>query len=275
MVRMKNMQKILTPPPKSNLARETLAVLDTIGLPWALMKSGLRKSQGQRNYPVMVLPGFGTNDLSTLPLRYFLSRHGFTTMGWDEGINMGGKGLIDSPEDLSDRWDIERQTEYNGEAEVPALCDRITAKVQSYCQAHDTHIHLVGWSLGGYVAREVARDLPKQVISVTTMGSPVKGGPKYTSVAPLFRARKMDLDWIEREIDKRDRNPIAQPITAIYSKRDGVVAWQAMMDEVSPNFRPVEVNVSHMGLGLNARVLNIVLDALIKKDQIKQDHSAS
>ncbi len=259
----------LAPPPKTNLARETLAVLDTISMPWALAKATtLRKKSQSRQHPVMVLPGFGTNDFSTAPLRYFLSRNGFQTMGWGEGLNTGGKGLIKELSELSDRWDVEAKDNYNGEAEVPALCDVMTEKVRQYCQTHQTKIHLVGWSLGGYVAREVARDLPDEIISIVTMGAPVKGGPKYTSVAPLFKARKMDLDWIEQEIEKRNDRPIQQPITAIYSKRDGVVAWQAMMDESSPKFQTREVNVSHMGLGFNAKVWSLILDALVREDNI-------
>lgn len=263
---MKNMTSKLAPPPKTNLARETLAVLDTIGLPWALAKSALRRKTARRNYPVMVLPGFGTNDLSTGPLRYFLSRNGFQTMGWGEDMNTGGKGLIDDPQELSDRWDIDITDQYNGEAEVPALCDLIINKVHEFCEINQTKIHLVGWSLGGYIAREVARDLPSEVVSIVTMGSPVKGGPKYTSAAPLFKARKMDLDWIEREIEKRNATPIKQNITAICSRRDGIVAWEAMMDDSSPNFETVEVNVSHLGLGLNAKVWSLVLDALDRED---------
>ena len=268
--RIDNMTNTLTPPSKTNVAKEAFSVLDTLAMPWALAKTTIKRQAKPRDYPVMVLPGFGTNDVSTAPLRYFLSKNGFSCMGWNEGLNLGGKGLIDSPSELSPRWDVEVRDDYNGEAEVPALCDKITEKVEAYCQRNSTKIHLVGWSLGGYIAREVARDLPDQVVSITTMGSPVKGGPKYTSVAPLFRARKMDLDWIEREIEKRNQVLIKQPITAIYSKRDGVVAWQAMMDDHNPNFSPVEVNISHLGLGLNKKVWDIVLQSLINAEQSHQ-----
>lgn len=90
-------------------------------------------------------------------------------------------------------------------------------------EQQNTQFHIVGWSLGGFIAREVARDLPNAIKSVVTMGSPVFGGPKYTSVAPVFRAREIDLDWTEEEIEKRFSNPIQSPITTIFSKRDGIV----------------------------------------------------
>ena len=121
---------------------------------------------------------------------------------------------------------------------------------------------LIGWSLGGYICREAARDLPDIVDRVVTFGSPTKGGPKYTAAADFFRKRGMDLDWIEEEVAARESNPIQQPITAIYSRSDGIVDWRACIDHHSPNVRHVEVNAAHLGMGFNPAVWKQVKQAL-------------
>ncbi|MBO6504950.1 MAG: hypothetical protein JJ850_16850 [Kordiimonadaceae bacterium] len=250
-------------PSGMSIVREALVGVDLLGLPRALFDASRTQTvAGQTKAHVMVLPGFGANDVSTAPLRYFLSKQGFQVEGWGLGINTGGRGLAKDLSELSDRWDVDRDRPNSGEVEVPALCDQMTDRVLARSKEIGAPIALVGWSLGGYIAREVARDLPEHVSTVITLGSPISGGPKYTTVAPLFRARGLDVDWIEEEIEKRKARPITQPVSVIYSKRDGVVGWQASLDHTSPRAMHHEVNCSHMGLGLNAKVWNIVLKAL-------------
>src|SRR3954463_9719428 len=82
-------------------------------------------------------------------------------------------------------------------------------------------VALVGWSLGGTVAREIARAVPQRVACVVTFGSPVIGGPTHT-----IGARTMGRDECER-IDALIRRlaaeqPIEVPVTTIYTRRDGV-----------------------------------------------------
>lgn len=249
-------------PPVGGVLREALAGLDMLGTPVALMRAARRKAGATSPYPVMVLPGLGTNDASTAPLRYYLSQFGFNTEGWGLGLNRGGRGLIKDLSELSDRWDIDRTRPHNGEGEVPALLDRVIDRIEMRSKAAGRPIHLVGWSLGGYLAREAARDLPDHVLSVTTLGAPVLGGPKYSAVAPIYKRRNTDLDWVEQEIAKRFATPITQPITTIYSKSDGIVYWAAAMDDHSPNVHHIEVKTSHLGIGVNAGVWDHIVEAL-------------
>ena len=95
-----------------------------------------------------------------------------------------------------------------------------------------------------------------------TLGAPTIGGPKYTAAATLFRKRGMDLDWIETEIKRRESIRIRQPITAIFSKTDGIVSWQACIDHYSENVRHVEINGSHLGMGFNPSVWRHIIAAL-------------
>lgn len=211
---------------------------------------------------IMVIPGFGSNDRHTAGLRYQLQREGYTVSGWGLGTNRAGAGIDKALENLSDRWDLDRKREHRGEAEVPALCDQVTDVVKAKSIALQQPITLIGWSLGGYVAREVARDLPKEVNRVITLGSPCIGGPKYSAAAPLFMRRGLDLDWIEAEVLKRFARPIQQPITAIYSESDAIVSWTAAIDHYSPNVRHVRVDAAHLGMGFNPEIWQLISHSL-------------
>jgi pimeloyl-ACP methyl ester carboxylesterase len=138
----------------------------------------------------------------------------------------------------------------------------VTDAVEVRCRAEGRGLRLVGWSLGGYLAREAARDLPHCVDRVVTLGSPVIGGPKYTATAPLYRARGVDFEEIEAAIEERERRPIQVPITAIYSESDGIVDWRACIDRTSPRVEHVRVRSSHIGLGFAPEVLRIVAASL-------------
>lgn len=254
-------------PSRVNLFREAFAGFDAIGAPAALLRAQLSPMPGASSRgPVVVLPGLGANDLSTAPLRRFLNLAGFASEGWGLGFNRGGRGLIRELSELSERWTVDRTRPHAGEGDVPALCDVFIDRVKARTDELGEAVSLVGWSLGGYVARETARDLPDEVRSVVTLGAPAIGGPKHTSIAPLYRARNIDLDWIEEETEKRHDRPIMQPITAIYSERDGIVSSYAAIDEFSPNVRHVRVDASHFGMGLNPKVWRLVVDALTGDD---------
>jgi pimeloyl-ACP methyl ester carboxylesterase len=127
-------------------------------------------------------------------------------------------------------------------------------------------VTLIGWSLGGVIVREVARDHPDLVREVITLGTPVVGGPKYTRVGALFASREnVDLDRLEQQMHERNLRPIACPLTCIYSKTDGVVAWRATIDEYNPHARNIHVPGSHLGLAFNPLVWRVIARTLAGK----------
>ena len=145
--------------------------------------------------------------------------------------------------------------------------DRYTEEIgQRARELHDTlgePLTLVGWSLGGVIARETARLFPSCVREVITLGTPVLGGPKYTAAAERFAAQaNIDLDEFEKEVHARNSVGIRQPLTSIFSKSDGIVGWQASVDRYNAHARNIEVSSSHFGLGANGRVWRLIADIL-------------
>jgi pimeloyl-ACP methyl ester carboxylesterase len=191
-------------------------------------------------HPVLLLPGFAASDRSMAAMRLFLRRLGWRARGWGLGVNRG---------------------------DAPALLPRVIEVIDRSAQRFGGPVRLVGWSMGGFLAREVARDRPDLIAQVVTMGTPVVGGPKYTSLANYFRRLGYDIDAIAAECASRATCAIAAPITAIYSRRDGVVAWQACIDRESPRVEHVEVESTHTGLGFDPRVWRIVADRLARMSQ--------
>ena len=170
-------------------------------------------------------------------LRAYLALLGYRPVGWGLGRNGG---------------------------DVPELLPRVVDRMEDLAQASGEPIRLVGWSLGGVLAREAARDRPNSARRVVTLGSPVVGGPKYTAVAEAYRRQGIDLDAIEAEVAERNRQPLEVPVTALYSRRDAVVAWRACIDRDAPNVEHVEVAATHLGLGFSAEVFEIIADRLAR-----------
>lgn len=196
------------------------------------------------------------------PLRYYLYKHGFKPRGWGLGINKAGLDLKHDPKSLS--WGFTIDREVRGETGVAYLCDLMVRQITDFCRENATQVSLVGWSLGGTIAREVARDLPELVDRVVTLGSPVIGGPKYTGAAEYLAGRGLDLDWIEAEVEKRSLIALKSPISAIISKTDGVVDWSAAVLPGDQTTRYITADVAHLGMGINRSVMELVVRELAR-----------
>ncbi len=194
--------------------------------------------------PVLVIPGFGASDGSTAVLRGYLGAIGYKVHGWALGTNRGN---------------------------VPDLIPRVTERAVSIAETVGRSVHLVGWSLGGYLSREAARERPDAVVDVITYGSPVIGGPKYTATAAAYRRAGYDLDAIEAAVEARNKVPIQVPITAIYTRTDLIVDWRACIDRSSPLVVHVEVSTTHLGLGFCPEVYRIMADTLAAGGTHSQD----
>ncbi|MDX1670230.1 MAG: thioesterase domain-containing protein, partial [Limnobacter sp.] len=145
--------------------------------------------------------------------------------------------------------------------------DRLIEKLEALGQRSEKPIALIGWSLGGYMAREAARELPQLVSQVITLGTPVIGGPKYTLAAPAFIKRKCDLDWIEQSIASREERPIEVPVTALVSPSDGIVGYNAALDHHSPKVQHINMDVSHLAFPYSPAAWRVIEETLLNLEK--------
>jgi len=100
------------------------------------------------------------------------------------------------------------------------------------------------------------------VARVVTLGTPVVGGLRATAIAGLFRIQGWDLEEVARRVERANATPLRVPVTAIWSRRDGIVAWWACVDEATAGAENLEASSCHWGLGLDPDVLEAIVVAL-------------
>ena len=194
---------------------------------------------------VVLFPGLGTDGLTLWPLRRHLERAGFRAMDWGQGTNIGPRGDVDA-------W-------------LDGLAESIHARV-----APEREVSLVGWSLGGFYARELAKRWHDRVHRVITIGTPFSGSPDDTHVGWLFRLLNGKQAPAEAALLARLAEPPPVPTASLYSRRDGVVSWQACTHARPwPLARDIEVQASHMGMGWSPEVLTRVTKLLAIRHKVQ------
>jgi hypothetical protein len=126
-------------------------------------------------------------------------------------------------------------------------------------------VSLVGWSLGGIYARELARRDAKHVRQVITLGSPfAMQDPRRQSRVdgPYRRLSHLHADGARLPTSEQRARPIGVPSTSVYSRLDGVVSWQACREPENQNHQNVEVRCSHIGFGVDPATLWLIADRL-------------
>lgn len=197
-------------------------------MPW------LNRVPGGDGHPVIVFPGLGASALSTRPLREYLGRLGYAVHDWGLGRNRPR----------------------------PNLLDDCAQRVLQIAEEHGAKVSLVGWSLGGVYARELAKRLEPRVRCVITLGSPFSGHTRSTNAArayELLAGHELQHDPERAARLKRVPNV---PTTSIYSRTDGVVAWRSSLNEAAPQAENIEIHASHLGLGVNPMAWYVVADRL-------------
>ncbi len=183
---------------------------------------------------VIDVPGWLAAEVTNAPLRRFLARLGHDARGWGLGVNRG-----------------------RPERDARLLAKKVLAAAAESGRP----VALVGWSLGGLVAREVARQHPDAVRRVVTYGTPVVGGPTHTVGARHYGPDESQrITRLAQRLDAE--HPIEVPVTAIVSRRDGIVSWRACIDRTSRDVEHVEVRSTHLGMGLDPDVWSVVADRL-------------
>ena len=194
----------------------------------------MRKLPRGDGHPVLVFPGMGANDATTVPLRHLLQELGYATHAWGQGLNFGPR---------------------------PGVLERSADDIRALVDKHGQTVSLIGWSLGGIYARELAKLHPDLARCVITLGTPFTGHPKATNawrIYELLSGNKVGNGDVMEQI--RGAPPV--PTTSIYSRSDGIVSWRCSLNEPSPLAENIEVPASHVGLGMNPLALYAVADRL-------------
>ena len=204
-----------------------------------------RMSQGD-GHPVMVLPPFGADDTYSAPLRWVLHGQGYSVHGWRQGTNRHRTAKI---------------------VEGLPRCAVRTA------HAGAAKVSLIGHSDGGNWARELAREFPWAVRQVITLGSPFRLRPGDSTCADSLAERILGEQIPPPPaalIDEDDRPPIPVAVTAIYTRTDGVAAWEAGLESEGPRRENIEVVGSHCGLGYNVAAIIAIADRLAQPEECWQ-----
>ena len=188
-------------------------------------------------HTVFVIPGFLASDASTKPLRRFLEKIGYQTCGWELGTNLA---------------DLEQLA-------------IISEKIHRLYAQNQQPISLIGWSLGGVYAREMAKEHPEKIRQVITLGSPFGGimEPNNANITFEFIKWLKGYPEIDADFVATLPNPAPVPSTAIYSKKDGIVPWQTCIEKIEDaTHQNIESFGSHLGMGVNTQVLEVIADRL-------------
>lgn len=220
------------PPSPFLLAAEWRAMAElgaySMSLPWL---TSLPRGDGR---PVLVLPGLSAGDMSTLAMRAFLRSRNYSVHGWALGRNRGFR---------------------------PGLKELKQDRLAEIYKKHDSKVSLIGWSLGGIYARQLAKAMPEAVEEVITLGSPFKGHPRSSNAWRLYEAlagHTVDEISAVEEI----ATPPDVPFTSIFSRTDGVVSWECCIEEEGPYSENIGLEGSHCGLGHNPLALYVIADRL-------------
>jgi pimeloyl-ACP methyl ester carboxylesterase len=193
--------------------------------------------------PALVIPGFIATDRTTMELRRALAEAGFRVHPWRQGWNMGA---------------------------TPGLIERLRHSLELV--GDQGPVLLVGWSLGGVFARELARAVPRRVRAVATLGSPFSGGPRLNNVWRLYEriaGHPVDEPPIPRVFEKP---PV--PTLAIWSRRDGIVAPRAARGLAHESDKAVEISSSHMGFGVSRRGTRAAVREIVRfLDELEEAES--
>ena len=231
-----NNANTLKPPGAFLLAMESRA-------PWELGASViayplLRHAPRGDGHSVIVFPGLAASDISTLPLRAFLGDRGYRSTGWDMRFNLGPR---------------------------EGVLDRSLERVRRIRKETGRKVSLIGWSLGGVYAREIAKLAPDDVRTVITLGTPFTGHPRANHAWRIFEfASGRTLDDTETFEHVRVAPPL--PTTSILSRSDGIVAWQCCLQAEGELTESIEVTASHIGIGMNPAAWYAVADRLAQPE---------
>lgn len=194
--------------------------------------------------PVMVFPVLGGGPESTAPLRRLLDDAGFVTYDWGMGVDTG-------PRDRNlNRWLRE-----------------LEERVVDVAEAEESSVTLIGWSLGGIYARELAKRTNPLVRQVITLGTPFNTTADPQQLCPLVKVLDGGHGRMAVNIRHRLRQCPPVPFTSIYSKTDGLVPWELCVENESAQAENIEIEgATHRALATHPKVLEVITHRLAQPE---------
>ncbi len=208
-------------------------------------------------HPVIVFPGLATDGVPVTPLVDHCRALGYTAMDWGRGFNTGPGADLDA-------W-------------LQGLAEELRCTLRASGDSTKAPAPtLIGWSLGGLYARELAKLPGFDVRQVITIGTPFNGSPGQTHAGWLYKRLNGSPADLSHALQQRLKRPPPVPTTSIYSRTDGIVAWQACRHDMqSARVQDIEVKGSHLGMGWNPSVLRLVADRLVQPEREWQRHGST
>ena len=191
-------------------------------------------------HPVLVLPGLVASDVSTGPLRNFLRAKGYAAEGWAQGRNRGLRVGVE---------------------------DKMLDQVRRMADKSGRKVSLIGWSLGGIYARQLAKQLPDLVRGVITLGSPFACPPYATNAWRVYElASGMKVADADTHHAGALHEPPPVPTTSVFSRTDGICAWQGCVNAPGEQVENIEVEASHCGMAHHPAIVYAIADRLAQEE---------
>lgn len=227
--------RAVTPPHPFLLAMEYRAFLE-LGT-FVMARPFIRLFPRGDGHAVLIVPGFVQDGIAVTPLAQALRRLGYNAQVWGQGRNLGF---------------------------TRKALSSLREQAQKLAQESKGEVSVIGWSLGGIFARELAFEIPQSLRLVITLAAPFGRNPHASNMRWVYDlVTKHQVDEIDDEMILRIRKPLPVPSTAIYSRMDGVLAWETCVEEVLCDTNEnIEVFGSHSGLGFNLQALWVIADRL-------------
>lgn len=207
-------------------------------MPRHVVLAARRSAPRGDGHPVLLIPAFLRGDRYMLPLRRFLSDSGYDVYGWRLGINVGPTDRILSG--------------------VEQRLDEISAR-------HGRKVSLIGHSLGGAIARELAKKRPEDIRLLVVLSSPIRL-PTASSLEPVYRMLSRWHSPSSSMLYASFNEPPTVPVTAIHTRTDGIVAWQSCFEVEGPFRENIEVAGPHSTMARNPAAWRIIADRLAQGD---------
>jgi pimeloyl-ACP methyl ester carboxylesterase len=223
-------------PPIGRLWGEAVSAVTP--LPRRVIRAAQRAAPRGDGHPVLLVPGFLRGESYMQPLYRFLADRGYAVHGWRLGVNLGP----------TDR-----------------ILDGLARRLDEIVARDGRKASLIGHSLGGALVRQLAKERPAQVRLLITLASPIRV-PTASQLEPLYRLLAPWHSAASQALYRNINAPPAVPVTAVYTRGDGIVAWRSCLEAAGPRRESIEVSGAHSTMPRNLAAWRIIADRLAQPE---------